>query len=470
MKAKEFKSKKHYNEVSGLTSVVDDNVNIVLNDLGFYEEQVTSNSNYKLNSLVEYVSPSLNKDINEFSIANELFNSVEGIKFDERIGFYTSLYAGHVSEGTFRENASSGGMGTWIFKELFEKDLIDGVIHVKRNIDINSSIMFHYDISRTVEEIKEGAKTKYYPVEYSQVIKIIKKTPGRYALIGIPSFIMAIRLLAKKDKIVNERIKFTIGLICGHQKSSKFSEALAWQVGIKPGDLKHIDFRKKLLDKPANDYGIEMTGYIDGKEVTIVKPAKELLGQNWGEGYFKLQSSDFTDDVMNETADITVGDAWLPKYRADSKGNNVIVVRNIIIDNLIKDGINAGKLNFDSVDKETIVQSQAAHYKHTHDELAYRLYRKDKKKEWRPKKRIQASNDIPFLRAKVQDIREEMSTQSHLIYKKAVELDDINYFLIEMNKFSRKYSRLYKFMIIQKLGFWGIARSIKNKLISKVFS
>src|SRR5690554_2395864 len=165
---------------------------------------------------------------------------------------------------------------------------------------------------------------------------------------------MAIRLLARADQTINERIKFTVGLICGHQKSSKFAEALAWQVGIKPGNLKQINFRKKLLDKPASNYGVEITGTIDGEEVTIVKPTKELLGQDWGQGYFKTRASDFTDDVMNETADIALGDAWLPEYTKDSKGNNVIVVRHPIIDDLITEGIKSGRLNLDVVDKETI--------------------------------------------------------------------------------------------------------------------
>ncbi|UJF15255.1 Coenzyme F420 hydrogenase/dehydrogenase, beta subunit C-terminal domain [Jeotgalibaca sp. MA1X17-3] len=323
--------------------------------------------------------------------------------------------------------------------------------------------MFQYDISRSVDEIKAGAKTKYYPVELSKVLKIVKDTPGKYAVIGIPSFIMALRLLAEQDKVIKERIKFTVGLICGHQKSSKFSESLAWQVGIKPGNLKHIDFRKKLLDKPANNYGVELTGMINEKEVTIIKPTKELLGQNWGQGFFKPIASDFTDDVMNVTADITLGDAWLPEYTQDSKGNNVVVVRNPRIDDLIKEGIRTGMLNLDKVDNETIFRSQESHYRHTHDELAYRLYKKDKVNKWRPLTIVQSSNDIPFLRKKVQDLREEISTESHISYKKAVELDDLDYFKDEMEKLSKKYVLLYKLILIQNKGMFGSVKAIVKK-------
>ena len=151
----------------------------------------------------------------------------------------------------------------------------------KKNKDLTSHILFQYDISYSIDDIKEGSKTKYYPVEFSKVINTVKEKPGRYAIVGIPSFIMAIRLLAENDETIKERIKFTIGLICGHQKSSKVAEAFGGQVGIKPGDLKHIDFRAKLPGRKSSDYGVKMYGLIDGENKTVTKSINELIGDNW---------------------------------------------------------------------------------------------------------------------------------------------------------------------------------------------
>lgn len=463
MKFAEYEKLKDYSEASGSMAVIDKNIKMKLNDYGLYEE-IPVDKKTEISSEALYVSPNFNQGINETQIADSLYGKIEGIQFDEQIGYYYSLYAGHVSEGSYRENASSGGMGTWVFKELFDQDLIDGVIHVKENKNKESNILFKYDISRSIEEIKEGAKTRYYPVEFSEVMETVKTTPGRYAIVGIPSFIMSIRLLAEKDPVIKERIKYTVGLICGHQKSSKFGESLAWQVGIKPGNLTKIDFRKKLLDKPANNYGVEMTGLIDGKEVTIVKPTKELLGQNWGQGYFKARASDFTDDVMNETADITLGDAWLPEYTKDSKGNNVVVVRHPEIDQLIQDGIKTNRLILDEVTRDTIFRSQSSHYRHTHDELTYRLYKKEKANKWHPVKRVETSKSIPFLRKKVQDLREEISVQSHLIYNEAVEKDDLTYFNQEMGKLTERYNKLYRLIYMQSHGVKGLTKAMLNKV------
>ncbi|WP_079525409.1 Coenzyme F420 hydrogenase/dehydrogenase, beta subunit C-terminal domain [Solibacillus isronensis] len=460
--------KNDYSYGTGACAVLNKKIKMELNEYGEYKPNFKHALTDDSEELpLQMVCPNSDTSPNEDEISKTLYAKVPGIEYDKRIGYYKELYAGHVVEGDYRKNASSGGFGTWIFKELFDRNLIDGVIHVKENNDKENPILFKYDISRSVEEIKAGAKTRYYPVEFSQVINKIKEIPGRYAIIGIPSFIMAIRLLALQDPIVNDRIKYTIGLICGHQKSAKFADCLAWQVGIEPGALRSINFRKKIPNSPANRYGVEMTGVINGKEVTITKSMSELLGHNWGQGFFKSKASDFTDDVMNETADVTLGDAWLPEYSSDSKGNNVILVRNEVIASILEEGIKNKKVKLDKISVETIVKSQASHFQHTREELGYRLYKKDQLGQWRPQKRISASNDIPFIRKRIQDKRMQISKESHLSFKKAVELGDLNYFINHMEKYVKRYNRLYHVKSIFELGPKKIIMKISNKISRK---
>lgn len=450
MKKEKFEDINKYSEASGVTTLVDPNIRMKFDSFGLYRERVSDEIN-EISEQVKHVSPNLNNQTNESEVADELYSDIAGIKFDSRIGYYKALYVGYVQESDYRKKASSGGIGTWIFKELFEKDMIDYVIHVKKNNDENSKILFKYDVSSSVEEIREGAKTRYYPVELSEALRIVKDKPGRYAVIGIPSFIYAIRLLAQIDEVIQERIKFTVGLICGHQKSSKFAESMAWQMGIKPGDLLDIDFRHKFADRPASSYGVKVTGLVDGNIETIIQPTSELFGQNWGWGFFKPMASNFTDDVFNETADIVLGDAWLPEYTKDSKGNNIVIVRNSDISKIINDGINEGKLKLDVVDNEIIFASQEAHYRHTHDELAYRLHKKEKSGEWLPLKRVKPSDKISKHRMKIQDLREEISYQSHIKYKEAVEKNDFDHFVTEMSKLTNQYSNLYRKIRIRKI-------------------
>jgi coenzyme F420 hydrogenase subunit beta len=461
MKSKDFNVKKIFSEASGVISLVDERIKINLNELGYYEEEIIAGYEGELNPLIELVSPNLNGILNEANLAYDLYSNVDGIKNDKLIGYYKNLYAGHVLEGEFRKNGSSGGMTTWVIKELFEKGLINGVIHVKESKNKDKGILFEYGISTSLEEIIQGAKTRYYPVEFSKAIKFVRENPGKYAIVGIPSFIMAFRLLSHYDKDLKGSVVFCIGLICGHQKSSKLSEIFGWQVGFLPGNLNTIDFRYKFNSGLATNYGVKMSGKINGSEKTIIKPISELVGDNWSEGYFKVPASDYTDDVFNETADITLGDAWLPEYIEDSLGNNIVITRNKIIDNIINEGIELNKIKLNSISAEKVKLSQKGHIRHTQNELPYRLFKIDSKKKWRPKKRVFASKQLGFFRKRIQDLRLIISRKSHQLYQLALKKNDINVFLKRIKVYSLLYKMLYFFMV---LNVQNVIKFLKRKI------
>lgn len=251
----------------------------------------------------------------------------------------------------------SGGMGTWILSELLNKNLVDAIIHVKPAEGEN---LFKYAISSTSEEILQGASSRYYPIELSEVVKMVKNRPGRYAVIGLPCFIKSIRLLSKQDPIINERIKFCVGLVCGHLKSAHFASMWSWQLGIHPDNLKKINFRNKINNNNASKYGVSVEGNNNGNKTSIISPPlNELYGANWGWGFFKYKACDYCDDVVGETADISIGDAWLPEYVKDSDGTNVLVVRNPIISKLIKSARDDNRLYLEDISPEKVVQSQS---------------------------------------------------------------------------------------------------------------
>lgn len=452
-----------YDFGTGVLNALSDDITISLDKFGQYQYHLTDEIPVSIQNKIEKVCSSSDGSQNETDISQELFGNTIGINFDTRIGYYKNLYIGHVSDGAIRSRSSSGGMVTWILVKLLEKNLIDGVIHVVKDDNDDSPLLFKYSISKTADEIISGAKTRYYPVEISEVLKEVlkEKENKRYAVVGLPSFITELRLLASINPIIKERIVFMIGLVCGHQKSSKFAEYLGWQLGFEPGSIDDIDFRKKVKSQPANRYAVEVTGKINGKKVVKQKQMHDILGRDWGEGFFKVKASDFTDDVMNETADITLGDAWLPEYSKDSDGNNIIIVRNVTIDKIVKNGIQSGELDVTSVNKDKIIQSQISHYRHTQDELGYRLWYEDKKKGWRPTKRIVASRNLPYTRKKIQDMRRIIAKNSHLLFLEAEKKNDLNVFIEPMNRLNRTY---YNLKTID-----NGPKSVLKKILKKIF-
>lgn len=451
--------KNNYDVSSGVYTAVDPKIRMQLNEGGRYTPIFSGDEAPETFKKLLAVDMMSDESENETQVSKKLFSQIPNIKNDAILGYYTDLYVGHVLEGDFRSIGSSGGFGTWILAELLNQKKIDGVIHAHQ-IDPrkNEGKLFRYGISRSLQEVKKGAKSRYYPMELSEVLKIVKQQPGRYAVTGIPEFITELRLLASIDPVIKERIKFMIGLVCGHQKTATYAEALAWQHGIKPGDLHSVDFRVKQPTSSAIDYLHQFTGLVNGKKTTLTKTHTELFAENWAAGFFKAKFSDFTDNTFAETADIVLGDAWLPQYNADGMGNNIIIVRDQELSKLLKKAIKTEQVKLEPVSDQTIKDSQLGLIHHTRDELPYRLFRQKRRGKWVPTKRSKPSGRLRFLRKRVQNIRYKIATSSHKVYADAVARDDWAYFESRMEPLIRRYNFLYRLIALQSAGFMASFR------------
>lgn len=446
---------------SGVDDVIDNGVTTQLDQYGQYTVDYRISRDPRLAEIVMNSDDSLNED----DIAESLFAKIPKIEHNHILGYHLGLYVGYIKPGTYRKNASSGGFTSWVATRLLEEKKIDGFIHVKKST--KPGLIFEYGISRTVNEIRSGAKSRYYPAELSAVLDEVKRTPGTYAVVGIPEIITELRLLARKDKIIEDRIKYYFGLVCGHQKTTKYAEAIAWEYGIKPGDLEDIDFRVKRKTGRAIEYDMKFTGKIDGESRTFVVRNNEPFVSSWAHGFFKARFSDFTDNTFNELADITFGDAWLEEYADDPRGNNILIVRNPEIANLLDSGIKSGEAVLDRVDEETIIRSQRGLVHHTRDELPYRLSKEIRRSGWAPKKRALPDDSLEEHRKKVQDIRQEIAEKSHVYYQEAVERDDFNWFKHKMLPLVQKYNELYGLTVKKDSATRKLTKLVREKQYTK---
>ncbi len=218
-----------------------------------------------------------------------------------------------------------------------------------------------------------------------------------------------------------------------------------WQCGIEPSNLLAIDFRKKLPSADANCYGVEVTGLQDGQIVTHTKPVRDLYGTNWGLGFFKYKACDYCDDVVAETADVTVGDAWLPQYIKDSEGTNVVVVRHPVIYDMIERAITAGQLKLDRISADEVAKSQTSGFDHRREGLAYRLYLTDQRGEWRPQKRVQPRlNHLKRNIRERQILRVALAAESHVAFKYAIDAGQFSVFKQRLDSLLQRYLKLYR--------------------------
>ncbi len=438
------------------------NFSIGFDLFGMYKASFKNNELTKETDLADKYCPFSDKTMNEDQISNIIFKDVENK--DINIGRYIENFVGYVQEEPFRSKGSSGGYGKWILNELLQKDEVDYVVQIKQGSEIEK--LFDYEIFKKGDDVLSGSRSAYYPVTLNGVLDFVLNNKGRYVITALPCFAKVLRNIALNDEIIGSRIKHIIGIVCGHLKSKAFAELMAWQMGVKPENLRIFEFRDKIKNLAAIQKGVYAIDKQGNK--TQVVSSKTLYGGNWGHGLFKYKACDYCDDVFGETADVSVGDAWLNEYINDSGGNNVLVIRNQRIFDLTIEAVKQGRLNLIPISVDEIVLSQAGGLRNRREGLLVRLERKKAQRQWTPKKRYFPISKIEPERKRLYIRREKASLLSHKLFKKAKLIDDLHFFLKKMkNKTGKLDMPSLKYRIENKL---YLAWQHYKKLIKKVLN
>lgn len=380
--------------------IENDNIKISMMSSGFYQATIKNINTEQIDKVCPFSDFSKNED----DLGQTLY-SKNNLNFDDKVGYYNKIFAGHVKDTKSRILSSSGGLTSWLTEKLFIEDEIDAVIHVGLGIDKN---IFEYKISRSIDDVrcKSNKKSRYYPVTYKDIIKTIKNSDDRFLFIGIPCFVKSIRLLQSEGYLNN--IKYVASLLCGHMKSKGFSESLAWQVGIQPKNIKAVDFRVKKEGYKASEYFFEAEDKKNNKKVI---KNNLLSGTNWGEGFFRHKSCDYCDDIAGELADISLGDAWLSKYTDDYLGTNICVVRNKKIEGILEKY--SSELYIDNADVNTFFDTQSGNYRNRRGSI---IAHQKTSKEWMPIKRNSICEDYGL-----DDIKNNIYLYRSLLSRKSIE-------------------------------------------------
>lgn len=409
---------------------------IVLNENGMYvasagpypEETYTS---------ADLVCPFSDAAFNEDQLS-ELVHDAELHKHDF-LGSYSKTFTGRVRSIEYLEGSSSGGLTSWLLEQLLALGVVDTVLNVGRAEPFPP--IFSYSAADSATAM-EHRKSKYYSTTLENVLPIVRDTPGKYALVGVPCFIKAARLLAEQDPVLKERIVFHVGLVCGHMKSHFFAESLAWQVGVDPCDISDVDFRVKRPGRASSDYDFGACSAEDEK--WRFARTGSLVGGNWGHGAFQPEACNFCDDIFAETADVSFGDAWLPEFRSDWRGTNVAVSRSHLVDEIFETGRESGELDLTETMPDHVAKSQAGNFRHRRlgvsvraaDDLANGLSV--------PVKRVPAAVDgVDARRLKIIRERRKLSALSFQAFREAKAAGDLDIYLSTMNSAAARYQRLY---------------------------
>ncbi len=388
--------------------------------------------------MVSSVCPFSGDARNEDSIGEDLYGGSPEISHHEVTGYYREIVAGHVVSGDFRERGTSGGMTSWLLHELLGAGQVDGVIHVASTPGGLPGALSQYRISRTVDELLSGRKSRYHVQTLAGVLSQVKEEPGRYAVVGVPCFIKAVRLVADADEVIGGRIVFTASLVCGHLKSTLYSDYLAWSVGIQPARVLEIDYRHKEPGRPPNRYSVRVTPR-EGQDVVL--GVEQIPLADWGLGIFKIGACDYCDDIVGETADISLGDAWLPPFMSDWQGANLAIARSELATRILDAGQASGALAVIPWTADDVAAAQAGAVRHRRAGLAVRLANRALEGRWAPTKRVDPvpASELGSVFAQRMLNREAIAAASPAAYLEARGQGDLDIFRRRMRPLVRRY-------------------------------
>lgn len=381
------------------------------------------------------------------------------------VGSYTSCYVGYSDSKIEREKSSSGGMITLLLKDLLTSEKVDGVIAVVDS-ETPHEALFKFDILRSVDEIALAAGSKYYPVEISEILKLLKKDKSDdvYALVGLPCLLQGVQNAVKLLPRLAKKIRYTFALTCGQLPNRFYTESLASYSGVPVEELKTVEYRGKESTSSASNFvfkAFNMSGE-SGKPLHWVTQPSYL----WENSFFIHGACKFCDDVFGRTADAIFMDAWLPQYASDPKGHSFVVVKNTNIDTIVREKAASGICSVDPISIDDVMQSQHSQIVKKTEILAGHLHMAQEKGIRITKRAVEPSKQHYKRWKKDIDLQWETMNLSKVIWQQLKEKGNEAMFFDNIEPLEKKIAWRKKMRYL-KQGFIKIGRS-PHKTIGRI--
>lgn len=250
-------------------------------------------------------------------------------------GKSVGYYLGFAHDNTIRKKGSSGGVITSLCIYLLENKIVDGVIQIKENKE--SPIETEVVISKSKEDVIRCAGSRYSSSSPLIRMKDLLCSNERYAFVGKPCDIDALRNYSKLDASVDKQIIVMISFFCMGVPSRRANEQLLDSMGIQEEKCKSLRYR-----------GDGWPGY-----ATAIDLDENEYRMSYSESWGKILGRDlreicrFCGNGIGETADIACADAWYlttdnrPDF-SEKEGRNLVISRTMIGEKLIREASEKG--------------------------------------------------------------------------------------------------------------------------------
>ncbi len=296
----------------GLCSAIDKRCSMQINNRGFYEPVGFADKYYPI---ISRLCPGIYLN-NRKPTNTTVWGSIKGV---------FNVWA---SDETIRYKSASGGAITALAIYLLESGQVDGILHVGAcNNDFLRNQLF---VSRTREEIIQRTGSRYAPaMMFDRIFDILDNEKGRFAFIGKPCDIAAMRAIVSYFSLYKDRITHYLAIFCAGMPSTMATQKVISTFSV--------DSRPNCVNYRGNGWpGFFTVDFEDGsqRQMGYNESWGKILGRDLG---FRCK---ICPDGIGLQGDISSGDSWdtlngYPEF-TEAPGKNFCLIRT-----------NTGKLLFD---------------------------------------------------------------------------------------------------------------------------
>jgi coenzyme F420 hydrogenase subunit beta len=270
--------------------------------------------------------------------------------FHVYLGAYDSIWTGYATSQEIRQRSSSGGILTAMLLYLMRKDKIKGAIVTR--MSAQTPWFPETFIATSEQEIIESAQSKYIITSVNEILEKSQHFKGDLAYVGLPGQVQSIRKLQKAKDPAIKNIKYIFGPFYGN--TLYFSSIKSFLRSHREQDYTDI---KKLWFRYGEWPGSMRVEMNSGKVYELKK-----FHANWLIPFHILRNSLYCTDLTNEFTDISGGDAWSPEYENRGEGFSIVISRNAIGQEIIKNMVRDGWLSLTPLNEKEAIDMHSHGY------------------------------------------------------------------------------------------------------------
>lgn len=271
-------------------------------------------------------------------------------EYDSLWGSLIGVRTGHAIDQQIRHAGSSGGVLSALLIYLLESRQVDFVAHIKASFD--DPLGNELAISRAREDVLAGAGSRYAPSAPLATLGELLAQPGRFAFVGKPCDIAALRSYERFNLQVTEKIPFMLSFMCAGIPSRKGTIEILSKFRVEPKQVKSFTYR-------GNGW--------PGKTTAITHDGKAYetdYSTSWGtvlNRHLQFRCK-ICPDGTGEFADVVGADAWYGKDGypdfAEREGRSLILSRTAKGETLVQNAFAAQVITADFLPIEEISKMQ----------------------------------------------------------------------------------------------------------------